>query len=191
MLTHIQLISFRAITSEDLAGLFDLGRKALKNHSLAVILAINHALRRPFNPATTQLDPLSNRIALIDTYCRQIIFLLRTHRLCDSPAAGKLFGFRPALDQRGEALQNEIYIAPTSRAKRLVELALHSQHAITIISTAHDGSLNVHCDSLNILLRGNLESTVQQHLSGLHEELIKVPILSPSFDFALRGNCAG
>src|SRR5258708_12743546 len=179
MLIHNQVDLFRAITSEDLAGLFDLGRKALKNHSLAVILAINHALRRPFNPATTQLDPLSNRIALIDTYCRQIIFLLRTHRLCDSPEAGKLFGFRPALDQRGEALQNEIYIAPTSRAKRLVELALQSQHAITIISTAHDGSLNVHGDSLNILLSVNLENILHQHLHALHNKLIKLPILMP------------
>ena len=153
-----------------------------------MILAINHALRRPFNLATGQLDALSNRISLIDTYCRQIISLLRDHRLCDSPSAGKLFGFRQALDERGEAIQNEIYVGPASQAKRLVEQAMGTRQDITIIST-RDGSLNVHSDSLNILLRENLESIARQHLESLHEELIKVTILRPCLEYALRGIC--
>ena len=179
---------FRAIIMKDPSALCNLGRDFKGKNAVALILSFHHALRYPFDHRSTDLAGLSNRLSMIDSYCYHVMFLVRQDRLCDSPDAAKLFGFRPALDANSRILPNEYCVTPGSHAKRLVEKDQVMEVDI-VLSSSKNGSISVRGDMLNKLLRRNLEAVIFDLLHKLHFELTEVTVLRPCFEHVLQNEC--
>ncbi|KAF8336964.1 uncharacterized protein EI90DRAFT_93924 [Cantharellus anzutake] len=187
--TRMEVEMFRAIIGRNASALCSLGRSFVAKRSTAgAILSFKHALKHDLDFDNEDLSGLFSKLSNVESYCRQLIALLRDRRLCSNPTAQKLAGFHPAIGQAGEHVPDEFCALPNSYAKGLVEQAPPSR-PVKILSKMKDGSVHVKGEDLYLLLRHNLEAEMEELLVRVHSKLLRASILHLCLEHLLQVDC--
>ncbi|KAF8336960.1 uncharacterized protein EI90DRAFT_3013934 [Cantharellus anzutake] len=187
---QMEMQMFRAIIGRDVSALCALGRSfEAKELTTEAVLSFNHVLRGGLDLGNEDLSGLCSKLAIVESYCRQLIVLLRERRICDSTVAQRLAGFFPAAGKAAEHVRDEFCAAGDSYAKRLVEQASSSSRPTRIVSKMREGSVHVRGEDLHRLLRQSLGADMQNLLVGIHSELLGAGVLQPCLGYLLHAEC--